>query len=215
MARRRRQRKNGGNRCMKSAALALLLAVAATAPATAAELRKSYSYFTISGNTLDDIERGLERRGPNVASTGERHPGATRMEFKTKLGWKQQRNRCTLSSAHVTLTAKIILPRWKPGRKAGSDTRFVWQTLAADIKRHEEAHVIIAKNHAAELEKALMSIGSLRTCEQVTDRAAAVTQRVLDKHEREQQRFDRVESAGFEKRLFKLLEYRLRNALPD
>ena len=57
-----------------------------------------------------------------------------------------------------------------------------------------------------------MGIGSFRTCQQVTDRASAVSKRVLDKHEREQQRFDRVESAGFEKRLFRLLEYRLKGA---
>ena len=72
--------------------------------------------------------------------------------------------------------------------------------------------MIIAKNHARELEKALLSIGRYRTCDEVTKRAAAVTKRILDKHEREQQRFDRVESAGFEKRLFRLLEYRMRSA---
>ena len=197
---------------MKSAALALLSVFVAMAPARAADLRKSYSYFSIGGSTLEDIERELERRGPNVGTTGQRHPGATRMEFKTKLSWRQQKNRCTLETARVTITAKVILPRWKPGRKASSETRFIWSTLAADIKRHEEAHVINAKKHGRELEKALMAIGSLRTCQKVTDRASAVTKRILDKHEREQQRFDRVESDGFEKRLFRLLEYRLRSA---
>lgn len=199
-------------RSTKSAAMAALLAIGLVCPANAADLAKTYSYFSITGNTLDEIERELDRRGPNVNSTGQRHPGATRMEFSTRLTWSQQGNRCRLNKARVILKAKVILPRWKPGRKASSGTRFIWWTLASDIKRHEESHVIIAKNHARELEKALLSIGRYRTCDEVTKRAAAVTKRILDKHEREQQRFDRVESAGFEKRLFRLLEYRMRSA---
>ena len=39
--------------------------------------------------------------------------------------------------------------------KAHSDTRAIWDTLSADIKRHEETHVKTAKNHAWELEVVL------------------------------------------------------------
>lgn len=196
---------------MKRTALAALLLLAGSFAATeAAELQKTYSYFSIRGNTLEDIERELDRRGPNVATTGQRHPGATRMEFKTRLNYADHGRYCELRSVTVRVSAKVILPRWRPGRKATADTRFIWDVLATDIKRHEEAHVVIARRYAGELEKALRSIGRQKSCDAVSTKAASTTQKVLDRHDREQQRFDRIESAGFEKRLLRLMENRMR-----
>lgn len=195
---------------MKRAALAALLLAAGIASAAAAELQKSYSYFSIRGNTLEDIERELARRGPNVATTGERHPGATRMEFKTQLNYADHGTYCALRSVNVRVSAKVILPRWRPGRKASADTRFIWDTLAADIKRHEEAHVVIAHRFGGELERSLRSLGRQKSCDAISARAAKVTEKVLGRHDREQQRFDRIESAGFEKRLLRLMETRMR-----
>lgn len=194
---------------MKTALLAVSLIVATALPGVAAEMAKSYSYFSIGGSTLEDIEKELTRRGPNVATTGKRHPGATRMEFKTRLHYADRGKFCEISAVSVRMSAKVILPRWRPARKTSADTRFVWGTLAADIKRHEESHVIIAKNHARELETALRAIGHQKTCKLASEKAAKVTQKILDKHDREQQRFDRIESAGFERRLLRLLEYRM------
>ncbi|WP_274629603.1 DUF922 domain-containing Zn-dependent protease [Arvimicrobium flavum] len=194
---------------MRTACAALLL-LGATGHSDAAELSKTYSYFSIRGNTLDEIEAELSRRGPNVNTTGQRHPGATRMEFKTRLTYADTGKRCEITSAKVRVTAKVILPRWRAGRKASAETRFVWDTLASDIKRHEEAHVVIARNYGRKLEEALSGIGRQRTCEQASAKATKVTDRILGRHDAEQQRFDRVESAGFEKRLLRLLEKRMK-----
>lgn len=195
---------------MKTTAFAVLLMLGTAAPSAAAELSKTYSYFSIRGNTLDELEKELARRGPNVSTTGKRHPGATRMEFKTRLTYANTGKHCQVTAATVRVSAKVILPRWRPGRKASADTRFVWDTLASDIKRHEEAHVVIARNYGRKLEEALIRIGRERDCDQASAKAAKVTERILAQHDREQQRFDRAESAGFERRLLKLLEERLR-----
>jgi predicted secreted Zn-dependent protease len=119
-----------------------------------------------------------------------------------------------VSAATVRINAKVILPKWHAGRKASSDARFVWGSLSADMKRHEESHVIIAKNHARELENALRGIGRQKTCKIASARAAKLTKTILDKHDREQVRFDRIESAGFERRLLRLMENRMRRMQP-
>lgn len=194
---------------MIKAIFAALLLVGAVAPVDAAELSKTYSYFSIRGNTLDDIERDLARRGPSVVTTGQRHPGATRMEFKTHLTYARSRGFCRISSAEVRISAKVILPRWRPGRKASADTRFVWDTLASDIRRHEEQHVAIANTYARRLENKLKSLSQYKNCETLQAKAAKTTNRILDQHEQAQQRFDRVESDGFEDRLIRLMESRL------
>src|SRR5690606_39242514 len=75
---------------MKSATVlaALFMGLAAAVlPAHAASLSKTYRYYSIGGETLDEIESELGKRGPNVRSSGKRHPGATQMEFVTRLGY--------------------------------------------------------------------------------------------------------------------------------
>ena len=53
------------------------LAVLAGASATAETLDETTRYFAIRGTTLAELDRDLNRRGPFVAETGLRHPGAT------------------------------------------------------------------------------------------------------------------------------------------
>ena len=194
---------------MKKLLLAAGFLVLAGFPAGAASVAKTYSYFTVGGTTIEEIERELKRRGPKVQSTGLRHPGATRMEFTTRVGYGERNGRCSVVDATVSVKAAMILPRWNRRKGADPDTRLVWDTLSADIKRHEESHVVIAKNHARELEEALKTIQRERSCAAAQDRAKSVTARVLAKHDREQDQFDRIEGKNFETRLLRLLRYRI------
>lgn len=194
---------------MKRALLIVTLLLCAPVAAHAANLAKTYSYFSIGGTTLDEIERELDRRGPKVQSTGKRHPGATQMTFTTKITYAESRNRCVITAAAVTVKAKVILPQWRRSRKAAQDVRLIWDTLSSDIRRHEESHVVIAKNHARDLEKALMALGSQKNCEVAAAKAKATTGKVLARHDRAQEEFDRVEGLNFESRMMRLLRYRL------
>ncbi|MCO5146306.1 MAG: DUF922 domain-containing protein [Aquamicrobium sp.] len=189
--------------------LAASLALLACQSAQAASVAKTYSYFTIGGTTVEQIETELKRRGPQVKSTGMRHPGATRMEFTSRVGYGERGGRCGVVSADVTVKAHMILPRWNRRKAASSETRLIWDTLSADIKRHEESHVVIAKNHARELEEALKGVPRQRDCAAAQARVKEVTARILAKHDREQDRFDMIEGKNFESRLMRLLQYRI------
>ncbi|MBO6726484.1 MAG: DUF922 domain-containing protein [Rhizobiaceae bacterium] len=189
-----------------SAVVAILTIL--TWPAQAASLSKTYSYFSIGGRTLDEIQTELDRRGPKLRSTGRRHPGATEMEFNTKIQYGESRGRCRVVNAEVRVKAKVILPRWRSRRRSDSETQLVWDTLSADIKRHEESHVIIAKNHARELENALKKLYPQRNCEQTAAKAKSTTDRIMAKHDAAQAKFDRVEGINFERRILRLLKYR-------
>ena len=189
--------------------LAAAFVAISTLCAQAASVAKTYSYFTIGGVTVDEIEQELKRRGPQVKSTGLRHPGATRMEFKTRVDYREHNNRCGVASATVTVKANMILPRWKARKRASHDTRLIWDTLSADIKRHEESHVVIAKNHARELEEALQTVQRQRGCDVAQEKVKQITARILARHDAEQDRFDRIEGRNFESRLLRLLHYRI------
>ncbi|PZO80483.1 MAG: peptidase [Mesorhizobium amorphae] len=193
-------------RSLSFAAAGLLLFSTA---AGAASVSRSYSYFTVGGATLSEIEADLGRLGPHVESTGRRHPGSTAMAFTNSLTFTQTPGACRIEKAVVRVSAKVTLPRWKRPQDAEQATGLIWGTLAADIKRHEESHVGIAKAHAHELEKALMRLGRFPTCDAANTRAQEVTARILEKHDEEQARFDRVEAKNFESRIMRLLQYKL------
>lgn len=194
---------------MKKIFLPLIIAAAAAAPAAAETLSKSYSYFGVGGTTFEQIESELFKRGPHVKSTGLRHPGATRMNFTTKVGYANDGNHCRIVSADTTVKASIVLPKWRQRRHANAEVRIFWDTLFADIKRHEERHVEIAKAHARELEQTLRRPARYKTCEQAAARAGEISARVLAKHDRAQIEFDRVEGINFENRLLRLLLHRI------
>ncbi len=194
---------------MRSVLLAACMIASSTLPAGAANLAKTYSYFTVEGRTLDQLEQELSVRGPQVKSTGRRHPGATQMQFTTRLTYEESRGYCRVGKAAVIVTAKVILPRWNQRGRADKDVRHIWDTLSRDIKRHEESHVVIAKNHAAEIERELRKLPRNRSCEALARKASALTDRVLERHDRKQAEFDRVEGINFERRILQLLRYRM------
>jgi predicted secreted Zn-dependent protease len=194
---------------MKQSLICALLLAATAVPAGAANLVKTYSYFAIGGSTLDDIEAQLSKRGPEVKSTGMRHPGATQMAFTTRISYAKTAASCRIADAVVTVKVKVILPEWRRPRKADADVRLFWDTLSADIKRHEERHVEIAKNHGRELEEALKATYPQKSCDAAKAKAADITAAVLARHDRAQLQFDRVESVNFESRILRLLRYRV------
>lgn len=186
------------------------LLAAVLAPAAAATLSKTYSYFSIGGRTLEDIQAELSKRGPKLLGSGARHPGATRMEFTSKVTYGEKDGVCRVADARVSVKAEVILPRWRQRARAEQDVRLIWDTLSADIKRHEESHIVIAKNHARELEDALKTLPRQRGCPKMAELVKTRSAAILEKHDREQARFDRIEGKGFERRILRLLEYRLR-----
>lgn len=207
------QRPSGSKKATAMYRLATLLAAAvflASMPVQSAGISKKYSYFTIGGSTLQELEKELGRRGPRVNSTGRRHPGATQMEFSTSVTYADGERSCRIQDANVVVKARIILPKWRSRRRADRETRIVWDTLSSDIKRHEESHVIIAKNHAREIENALKSMDSAKNCEVLAAKGKKLAARIMDRHDEAQARFDRVEGINFEARMLRLLKYRIK-----
>ncbi|MBZ9993818.1 DUF922 domain-containing Zn-dependent protease [Mesorhizobium sp. BH1-1-4] len=194
---------------MKRSLLCALMITVAAVPADAANLVKTYSYFAIGGRTLEDIEKQLAKHGPQVKSTGSRHPGATQMAFTTRVSYASQPGSCRIADAVVTVKVKVILPEWRRPRRADADVRLFWDTLSADIKRHEDRHVEIAKNHARALEDALKATYPRKDCDAAKAKAAEITAAELARHDQDQVRFDRVEGVNFESRILRLLRYRM------
>lgn len=195
-----------------SLAALLMLSIAASHPSSAVAdtvISKSITYFSVGGQTAEELDKALSERGPLMNSTGSRHPGATRIKFGGTVTYVKLGSRCSVGSAKVTLSTKLILPRWKHRRKANRDLALVWDTLASDIKRHEERHAEIARNHARKLERDFLALKPEADCERMQARVARVSETAIQEHDRDQARFDRMEAANFDKRMIRLLQYKL------
>jgi predicted secreted Zn-dependent protease len=171
-------------------------------------ISKSYSYFSIGGRTAEDLDSELERRGPLTRATGFRHPGATEIRFGGEVTYLESEGKCAIGAAKVTLKTRIILPRWTNRKRAPDTLALIWDTLSADIKRHEERHAEIARTHARRLERALLDMSSSRSCAVMEQRVGEITQKMIEAHDTEQVRFDMVESKNFDARMMRLLKYR-------
>lgn len=189
----------------------VLLAGVFASPASAAPIiTKTYSYFQIGGKTAEDLDKELEKRGPLTRTTGHRHPGATEIKFGGEVTYVERANRCTVGAARVTLRTHIVLPRWINRRRADADLGMIWDTLSADIKRHEERHAEIARTHARILERQLLDLSAPSSCDSLEKKVADATRDLLEAHDREQMRFDQVESKNFDERMTRLLKYRMK-----
>lgn len=191
--------------------LAILLCGMIAVPAAfAASVNRTVTYFSVAGDTLEEIEADLSRLGPQIDGAGPRHPGATRMAFNTRITYGTTSDgRCGVVAARVDLDANMILPRWRTSRSGEPGLRVIWDTLAADIRRHEESHIVIARNHAREMEDAFKGVRGVSDCEAAAARVAELNAEILERHDRAQADFDKVEERNFERRMLRLLRNRL------
>ena len=174
--------------------------------------RKSISYFDIKGSSADELDAALNERGPLAMGSSSHHPGATRIRFGGNATYSEANGRCYISGVKVTVDTEIILPRWRDRRHASKQLSLIWDTLSGDIRRHEDRHVEIARQHARQMERAILSLPSASSCDALQEQANEVTARETDRHDADQARFDRIEAINFQNRIQRLLYYRGRKS---
>jgi predicted secreted Zn-dependent protease len=196
-------------RIFTSVCAALIGSAMTLTTANAATVLRKYQYFPINGTTASDLDRELGRRGPILRKTGARHPGMTRMRFDSKVKFASTAKNCRVVDADIIVHANVYLPRWKQRRTARTDLALIWDTLSADIKRHEESHIAIAHTAAGDMERRIKALHWRSDCVKMKADVDKITARLLKEHDAAQVRFDRVESINFDARFERLLAYRI------
>lgn len=172
------------------------------------QVTKSISYFSIVGKTAEELDAALAEHGPEDAQSGIKHLGITKISFGGDITYATAERSCAIEKVNVTLSTEIKLPRWKDRRRAAPELAIAWDALSSDIKRHEARHAEIARQHAKKLDESLMRLRPEKSCERLKQRISAVTQTIMDEHDADQSRFDRVESHNFDDRLERIITQR-------
>ncbi|MEN3792267.1 DUF922 domain-containing protein [Fulvimarina sp. MAC3] len=171
----------------------------------AGQISESTQFFAVHGDTLSELDRSLSKGGPVLPGSGQRHPGATSVQFDGHVSYKRVNGGCAVDKTDIKLRLKTMLPKWYRPKRVDPHTTLVWRTLAADISRHEKRHSEIAISYLKRLESALKNLRPERTCRQMEAMANTVMSRYLREHERAQQEFDLIEGREVDLRLRRAL----------
>ena len=188
-----------------AALLVLACSVGLGGAARAGTIKQTTRFFAIHGTTLAELDRDLNRAGPYVSETGMHHPGATEVRFNGTVTYKSVSGGCAVDKTNVGLNLNIMLPKWQRPHRVARQTMIVWNTLAADIKRHELQHAAIARNYLKRMEMALRNLRPERSCAGMEARVNQVTDRYLSGHQQAQIEFDKVEGREVNVRLRRAL----------
>ena len=186
---------------MKKILLAVLAVGILSVPADAASLSKTYSYFSVGGKTLAEIEIGeVDRRSAcEETRAADAIPALPRWNspraslIRRHGGWRAS------PKASVSVRAKIILPRWRQHAKA--DVADKGLILGHALGRHQAARGNPCDDRqepCRDLELALPKHTTPAGFKVAAAKAKAVSDRILAQHERAQREFDRVEGINFE-----------------
>lgn len=188
--------------------LGLIIALLGTpsGPAAAMTVRLSYHYYTISARTIDGLQSALNRYGPYIAETGRHHAAAAIISFQPIIKLAPISAYCRVIQADISIKAQLYLPQWqqRPDNKDSAVTLF-WDMLLRDIKRHEEKHITIARHYGNAMERELRNLPYRRHCRQLQQETETVLQRLEQKNNSAQARFDYIEGKNFKQRLNRLV----------
>lgn len=195
-------------RCVKIFFLILPASLLPLFAAAETTTTKTISHYMIEGRTADELDEALAAQGPTSSQSGMRHPGITKINFGGDITFTTTLENCAVDSVNVTLSTNIELPRWKNRRKANQDLAVSWDALSADIKRHEERHAEIARQYAKKLDETLIALLPAKTCDILQAHISEATQKIMNEHDADQERFDRVERKNFDARLERMIRER-------
>ena len=158
------------------------------------KFKQSFKYFKVRGKTSLEIFRDFQKRSP-IKGVGDHKAtlGVASITLTPKVEFAEKNGRCRVQKSHVAVDVVIHLPRWVNYRRANKFAKLSWDTLFADIKKHELTHAEIAKDYGGRIQKKIASYGSRSKCSRLQAAISRSSKRLLSKHDRAQRKFDRVE----------------------
>lgn len=148
-----------------------------------------YSYYTVSGDSAEDIYSAMLRKGPRV--NGAKAYAAT-SATTTQDGKLQQSTSCSIENYQLKIDFNIKLPKIKNEKVLPAADRKRWQQFSAFLKKHEETHRTIWLGCAADLERQVEAIRA-KTCGEADKKAAQLWERMRASCSKKHNAFDDAE----------------------
>lgn len=174
--------------------MVLPVSLALAACQTVPKAQVNVGYYQVTGTTEKTIERQLSLRGPHIPGKG-RALAAAKISIEQRVQVAEAPGWCRVAGAKINIRADVTLPKWKERNSASPELRRKWDIFAAYAKAHEDVHIRIAEQYAAELERRLEAIPVQSDCKTVSKIVSAVSKDVVDRMNEVQDQFDRDEQS--------------------
>ena len=158
----------------------------------------SINYYKISGNSTAALDSEIKRKGPKI-SGGNHAVAIARIKMFPKVDYDKVPSGCRISSARISVDAKVTLPKWTGRKTASQKLGEAWDSIDRYTRHHEATHVDMAFSYARKMERKLLKIGTQPNCEKVRTEAKKVIDQYLKAHDKAQRKFDADEQARFSK----------------
>jgi len=153
-------------------------------------------HYDIAGNSVAELNMGVQRAGPVSAATGARVWGVCTWKVTWSYATGGAPGKCVLTRLSVKLDAVIDLPRWT-NRGAGPPAlQAEWDRFIVALRQHEDGHKDNGVRAANDLANRLRALPPEKDCAVLDAKVRALGERVIDQHRLADQAYDRSTGHG-------------------
>lgn len=166
--------------------LALALTLAGCTTGKPGTTKRSYFVYA-------ETKAGFARSVRTNAPRGGRAYGLVEITFHPDYSLAKDDKGCRATVGSVGLELVISLPKWRDGKPVPGTLKRQWGRFEQTVRRHEMAHVRIARTYAARMHKSIAALRSTTGCNQLAGLIKKRISQIKAQHLRAHERFDSSE----------------------
>ncbi len=152
----------------------------------------SVGYYTVNGDTFEEVDNQIELHGPNVAGVGKAL-ASTDLQMQPSISYAAFGGGCRVEKARVNVRAKVTLPRHANIRRVKRDVAKAWSSLENYARAHEAVHLAIADSYALRMEDEISRLKPEDDCSSMRQKVSEAFSILFEEHHAEQLQFDQDE----------------------
>ncbi len=169
--------------------LLLLLSLAICVSTTQAEVSENidYDYYRVDHYPGEGLKNAITEATP-YSTDGERMHGNADWHIRWNFRYDADDNGyCRMTEVDVDLEVVIGMPQLNTRERR---TRERFDQYIANLERHEQTHVRIARDGAYRIDRALLGMQAYDDCDQLKRNANQLSQRLVKEIKRAQRQYD-------------------------
>lgn len=183
---------------------AVCLAISATPALAKPTFSTKYTYYTVGGDSAEDIYRAMLSKGPRV--NGAKAYAST-LATSTQDGRLMQAKTCRIENYKLRIDFVIKLPKIRNEKVLPAADRSRWQQFSKFLRKHEETHRAIWLECAANLDSKVRAIKA-KSCKDADAQATKLWNATRAACGKRHDAFDRAEQKKLVQHPFVKLVYK-------
>lgn len=170
----------------------------ATLPANAAVpvVRVQQQYYSIQGNTVQELRSQMNRSGPMDQREGRRYDARTDWAVRWTYHYSPTSNGCTIDAYRTEVDVTVILPRWQQIGSAPRSLVGRWNRYMNSLQAHENGHQQHGIAAGRDVLQTLATLPSASSCQQLEASTRRALHQVIARYNQQDVSYDRTTHHG-------------------